>query len=286
MKLSDSSSDNSIHSSGWGYDYILSWISDATRMNRIEFENWRKITLCQKKDPQYINKYLKMLNSEENMRIKMEVLNKNKKDEFLNLLTDNEKQIIAEIVKGASFKTIPFNLGISQNTFATYMSGIYKKTKVLVNYGKRLKQTTLVEYLFNQCGFKLGDVVDVPKNDSKLKIVRPFQDDAVFQNENGIDETTIQKDKNISEQNAKIQENMLIDFGVDRILDSLKVSRDFLQGKYKKLCENLGDLLVQSSADKAQESPDYMLAHDYDDAIWGLTRAIIELENNENGNKV
>ena len=256
MKLSDSSPDNNIHSSGWGYDYILSWISDATRMNRIEFENWRKITLCQKKDPQYINKYLKILNSEENMRIKMEGLNKNKKDEFLNLLTDNEKQ------------------------------SIYKKTKVLVNYGKRLKQTTLVEYLFNQCGFKLGDVIDVPKNDSKSKIVRPFQDDAVSQNENGIDETTIQKDKNISEQNAKIQENMLIDFGVDRILDSLKVSRDFLQGKYKKLCENLGDLLVQSSADKAQESPDYMLAHDYDDAIWGLTRAIIELENNENGNKV
>ena len=53
-------------------------------MNRIEFENWRKITLCQKKDPQYINKYLKILNSEENMRIKMEGLNKNKKDEFFH----------------------------------------------------------------------------------------------------------------------------------------------------------------------------------------------------------
>ncbi len=286
MKLRNSLPNEDCSSSGWGYNYILSWISDATRMNRTEFEKWKQIALIQKKDPQYINKYLKALNCKKNMRSEMTELNNNKKIELLNILTDKEKQIIAEIVKGSSFKTIPFNLGISQNTFATYMSGIYKKTKKLVNYGQKLKQTTLVDYLFNQCGFKCVDFIDTSQDNNKSKIVSTIPNTTVKKTNKAFDDATIQKENHLPEQNIKILEQKLIDFGIDRILGSLKVSRDFLQGKYKQLCENLGDLLVQSSVDKVQESPDYMLAHDYDDAIWGLTRAIIELENNENGNKV
>ena len=35
--------------SGWGYSYILSWISDATRMTPEEFANWQCIKANLKK---------------------------------------------------------------------------------------------------------------------------------------------------------------------------------------------------------------------------------------------
>lgn len=48
----DGCGNNEIYSSnGWGYSYILSWISDATRMTPEEFANWRCIKANLKKRP-------------------------------------------------------------------------------------------------------------------------------------------------------------------------------------------------------------------------------------------
>lgn len=130
-------------------------------------------------------------------------------------------------------------------------------------------------YLFGKCGFIRGEII-IPE--STLSSAKPVRPDTVAETEKCLNKPVCEEAEKVSEQNAKVLENMLVDIDKHRILDSLKVSRDFLQGKYKKLCENLGDLLVQGSADKVKESPDYMLARDYNDAIWGLTRAIVELE--------
>lgn len=336
--------DDNYSSSGWGYSYILSWINDATRMNRQEYENWREIQTLQKKDPNFIKRYLMILKSEEKVSIKnltkiieegrrggkasgdnmkslmeagregkrggkasgenvrslMKIVkegkrasgdniknstgtgkegkkmqNINKKEELLKLLNYTEKKIIAEIVKGTDFNKIYQKVGISSKTFPCCMSGIYRKTKNIIPYGKKLKKTVLMEYLFNECRFGRGEVI-IPE--STLSSAKPVRRDTVAETEKCLNKPACGEAEKVSEQNAKVLENMLVDIGTHRILDSLKVSREFLQGKYKKLCENLGDLLVQGSADKAKESPDYMLARDYDDAIFVLKSAIKELE--------
>lgn len=146
MKSSDNLPDNKSSSSDWDYNYILSWISDATRMNKQEFENWREIKELQRLDPNFINRYLGILKSEEKVQ-KMEMQNINKKRELLNLLNDTEKKIIAEIVKGTDFDKIYQEVGISAKTFPHYMSGIYKKTRDIIPYDKRIKRTALMEYL-------------------------------------------------------------------------------------------------------------------------------------------
>lgn len=64
MKSNDNLPDDKSFSSGWGYNYILSWISDVTRMNKQEFENWREIKGLQRLDPNFINRYLGILKSE------------------------------------------------------------------------------------------------------------------------------------------------------------------------------------------------------------------------------
>ena len=73
-------------------------------------------------------------------------------------------------------------------------------------------------------------------------------------------------------------ENALVNCGIERIQDSLITVRDFLSGKYKKFCENLGDILVQGTAQMALESADYTLAKDYDNAIWVLNCSLAELK--------
>ena len=155
------------------------------------------------------------------------------------------------------------------------MSDIYRKTKNIIPYGKKLKKTVLMEYLFNECRFGRGEVI-IPE--STLSSAKPVRRDTAAETEKCLNKPVCEESEKVSEQNAKVLENMLVDIGTHRILDGLKVSRDFLQGKYKKLCETLGDLLVQGLADKAKESPDYMLARDYDDAIFVLKSAIKELE--------
>lgn len=284
LDLKDNLPDNNCTKSGWGYNYILSWISDATRMNRQEYENWREIQTLQKKDPNFIKRYLMILKSEEKVSIKnltkiieegKKMQNIDKKEELLKLLNDTEKKIITEILKGTDFNKIFQKVGISSKTFPCCMSDIYRKTKNIIPYGKKLKKTVLMEYLFNECRSGRGEVII---SESTLSSAKPVRRDTAAETEKCLNKPVCEESEKVSEQNAKVLENMLVDIGTHRILDSLKVSRDFLQGKYKKLCENLGDLLVQGSAAEAKESPDYMLAHDYNDAIWGLTRAIVELE--------
>ncbi len=297
--------DDNYSSSGWGYSYILSWINDATRMNRQEYENWREIQTLQKKDPNFIKRYLMILKSEEKVSIKnltkfieegrrggkasgeniknstetgkegKKMENIDKKEELLKLLNDTEKKIIAEIVKGTDFNKIYQKVGISSKTFPCCMSDIYRKTKNIIPYGKKLKKTVLMEYLFNECKSGRGEVI-IPE--STLSSAKPVRRDTAAETEKCLNKPVCEESEKVSEQNAKVLENMLVDIGTHRILDGLKVSRDFLQGKYKKLCETLGDLLVQGLADKAKESPDYMLARDYDDAIFVLKSAIKELE--------
>ena len=201
--------------------------------------------------------------------------NIDKKEELLKLLNDTEKKIIAEIVKGTDFNKIYQKVGISSKTFPCCMSDIYRKTKNIIPYGKKLKKTVLMEYLFNECKFGRGEVI-IPE--STLSSAKHVRRDTAAETEKCLNKPVCEESEKVSEQNEKVLENMLVDIGTHRILDGLKVSRDFLQGKYKKLCETLGDLLVQGLADKAKESPDYMLARDYDDAIFVLKSAIKELE--------
>lgn len=292
-------------------------------MNRQEYENWREIQTLQKKDPNFIKRYLMILKSEEKVSIKnltkiieegrrggkasgenvrslMKIVkegkrasgdniknstgtgkegkkmqNIDKKEELLKLLNDTEKKIIAEIVKGTDFNKIYQKVGISSKTFPCCMSDIYRKTKNIIPYGKKLKKTVLMEYLFNECRLGRGEVI-IPE--STLSSAKHVRRDTAAETEKCLNKPVCGEAEKVSEQNAKVLENMLVDIGTHRILDSLKVSRDFLHGKYKKLCETLGDLLVQGLADKAKESPDYMLARDYDDAIFVLKSAIKELE--------
>lgn len=257
-----------------GYGYIVKFISDATRMNESELCNFKYIRSLQKNNPDLIKKYLQELKKHE-VKTKMNQEENSKKTELLNLLNDTEKRIIAEIVKGTDFSEIPQKINISKTTFPCSMSDICRKTKHIISYGNKIKKSALLGYLFGQCGFIRGEVI-IPE--STLSSAKPVRPDTAAKTEKCLNNPVCEEAENVSEQNAKVLENMLVDIGTHRILDSLKVSRDFLQGKYKKLCENLGDLLVQGSAAEAKESPDYMLAHDYNDAIWGLTRAIVELE--------
>lgn len=277
MKSNDNLPDDKSFASGWGYDYILSWISDATRMNKQEFENWREIKGLQRLDPNFINRYLGILKSEEKVQ-KMEMQNINKKRELLNLLNDTEKKIIAEIVKGTDFDKIYQEVGISAKTFPCCMSDIYRKTRNLICYGKKLKKTVLIEYLFNQCGFKRGDVIDVPKDNPKSEAARSLGVNIVSQTAKTFNETTIQEDKNVSEQNLKVLENALVNCGIEHIQDSLITVRDFLRGKYKEFCERLGDTLVQGTPQMALESTDYTQAKDYDNAIGVLNCSLAELK--------
>lgn len=278
MKSSDNLPDDNYSSSGWGYSYILSWISDATRMNREEFDNWRKIKQLQRKDPDLINRYLNVLKSEQKVRNIMTEAKNNRKEELLKLLNDTEKRIIGEIIKGTDFNEIYQKVGISSTTFPCCMSDIYRKTRNLIQYGKKLKKTVLMEYLFNQCGFKRGDVIDVPKDNPKSEAARPLGVNVVSQTEKTLNEITIQEEKNILEQNAKVLENALVNCGIEQIQDSLITVRDFLSGKYKKFCENLGDILVQAAAQTALESADYARAKDYDNAIRVLNCSLAELK--------
>ena len=161
--------------SGWGYSYILSWISDATRMTPEEFANWQCIKANLKKDSQYINRYLKILENKEKERFLVETINtkstecglddehkikcnsaKEKQAELLRLFNTTQKKIIAEIVKGTPSNKIAENCGLTEASLSVSMTDIYKKTKHLIPYGNRIKKTALYSYLFNECGFADG----------------------------------------------------------------------------------------------------------------------------------
>lgn len=246
MKSSDNLPDNKSSSSDWDYSYILSWISNATRMNKQEFDNWREIKGLQRLNPNFINRYLGILKSEKKVQ-KMEMQNINKKRELLKLLNDTEKRIIAEIVKGTDFDKIYQKVGISSKTFPNCMSGIYKKTRDIIPYENRIKRTALKEYFSQESA-----------SEQKMQEAHGGGEPA--------------------EQSVKAVENKPVDFGIDGVLECLKVSRAFLEGKYKKSCEELGDLLVQSSTKAALDSQCYIQAKNYDDAIFVLRSAIKELE--------
>ena len=200
--------------------------------------------------------------------------NIDKKEELLKLLNDTEKKIIAEIVKGTDFNKIYQKVGISSKTFPCCMSGIYRKTKNIIPYGKKLKKTVLMEYLFNECRFGRGEVI-IPE--STLSSAKPVRCDTVSETEKCLNKPVCEKSEKVSEQNAKVLENMLVDLGCNRIIESLEVTCDFLRGKYRGFCEKLGDLLIQSTPQNALESTDYNQAKDYDSAIWVLTCALTEL---------
>lgn len=302
MKSSDNLPGNKSSSNDWDYNCILSWISDATRMNKEEFDNWREIKGLQRLNPNFINRYLGILKSEEKVQ-KMEMQNINKKRELLNLLNDTEKKIIAEIVKGTDFDKIYQEVGISAKTFPHCMSGIYKKTRDIIPYDKRIKRTALMEYLSQDsaseqrvkrrrgdgvadppaplmagaganeqdCGFERGEIIQVPEKLHSCQ--NPLAEDEKDLNNPDCNET-----ESILEQNAKVLENELVKCGIEHIQDSLITVRDFLRGKYKEFCEKLGDMLVQGTPQMALESTDYTQAKDYDNAIGVLNCSLAELK--------
>lgn len=268
--------DDNYPRSDWGYDYILSWISDATRMNRDEYENWRKIQTLQKKDPNFIKRYLMILKSEEKVKDIMAKQQNCKKEEFLGLLNETEKKIISEIVKGTDFNKIYQKVGISSKTFPCCMSDIYRKTKHIIPYGKKLKKTVLMEYLFGSCGFNRGD--DVLSTDNSLPSCHPNFRPADISSEVSAVSPDAEIYEDVQHNNEKVSEPELVQPGKGRIIESLEVARDFLHGKYRGFCEKLGDLLIQSTPQNALESTDYSQAKDYDNAIWVLVCALTELK--------
>ena len=306
-------SDDNYTRSDWGYDYILSWISDATRMNRDEYENWRKVQTLQKKDPNFIKRYLMILKSEEKVKDIMAKQQNCKKEEFLGLLNETEKKIISEIVKGTDFNKIYQKVGISSTTFPCCMSDIYRKTKHIIPYGKKLKKTVLMEYLFKECEFADGRSEASPDSEQiEPTVAKPHRRNSVsveqiqdsgFQRGDDLLSTdnslpschpnfrsadisskvsSVSPDAEICEDiqrnNEKVSEPELVQPGKDRIIESLEVARDFLHGKYRGFCEKLGDLLIQSTPQNALESSDYSQAKDYDNAIWVLVCALTELK--------
>lgn len=283
-------SDDNYTQSGWGYSYILSWISNATRMNRQEYENWREIQTLQKKDPNFIKRYLMILKSEEKVSIKnltkiieegKKMENIDKKEELLKLLNDTEKKIIAEIVKGTDFNKVHQKVGISSTTFPCCMSDIYRKTKHIIQYGKKLKKTVLMEYLFGSCGFNRGD--DVLSTDNSLTSCYPNFRPADISSE----VSSVSPDAvicgGIQHNNEKVSEPELVQPGKGKIIESLEVACNFLRGEYRGFCEKLGDLLIQSTPQNALESTDYSQAKDYDNAIWVLMCAITKLRKSNQG---
>ena len=175
MNIDGFGNDEIYSPSGWGYSYILSWISDATRMTPEEFANWQCIKANFKKDSQYINRYLKILENKEKERFFVETINtkstecgldeehkikcnsvKEKQAELLKLFNTTQKKIIAEIVKGTPSNKIAENCGLTEASLSVSMTDIYKKTKHLIPYGNRIKKTALYSYLFNECGFADG----------------------------------------------------------------------------------------------------------------------------------
>lgn len=154
------------------------------------------------------------------------------------------------------------------------MSDIYRKTKHIISYGNKIKKSALMGYLFGKCGFIRGEII-IPE--STLSSAKPVRPDTVAETEKCLDEPVCEESEKVSEQNAKVLENMLVDLGCNRIIESLEVTCDFLRGKYRGFCEKLGDLLIQSTPQNALESTDYNQAKDYDSAIWVLTCALTEL---------
>ncbi len=143
-----------------GYHYMCEFIEKATRMNAEEYANYKKILVLLKTNPSAIENYLKILKIEGEVKTKMsENLTKTKKKEILlGKLNQTEKKIIIELVNGTLTKDIPDKVGIAKASFATAVSTIYKKTKSIINYGKRIKMTALMNYLTNECGLKPGDL--------------------------------------------------------------------------------------------------------------------------------
>lgn len=274
-------SDDNYTQSGWGYDYILSWISDVTRMNREEYENWQEIKRLQKKDPDFIKKYLMKLQSEEKVRDIMAKQQNCKKEEFLGLLNETEKKIIAEIVKGTDFNKVHQKVGISSTTFPCCMSDIYRKTKHIIPYGKKLKKTVLMEYLFGSCGFNRGD--DVLSTNNSLPSCHPNFQPADISSEVSSVSPDAEICEGIQHNNEKVSEPELVQPGKGKIIESLEVACNFLRGEYRGFCEKLGDLLIQSTPQNALESTDYSQAKDYDNAIWVLTCAITKLRKSNQG---
>lgn len=142
------------------YQYMLDFIDKATRMNKEEFTSYKKILSLLKTNPNATENYLKILKTEGEVKTKMsENLTKTKKKEILlGKLNQTEKKIIIELVNGTLTKDIPDKVGIAKTSFAAAVSTIYKKTKSIINYGKRIKMTALMSYLTNECGLKPGDL--------------------------------------------------------------------------------------------------------------------------------
>ena len=184
MKSSDNLPDNKSSSSDWDYSYILSWISNATRMNKQEFDNWREIKGLQRLDPNFINRYLGILKSEKKVQ-KMEMQNINKKRELLKLLNDTEKRIIAEIVKGTDFDKIYQKVGISAKAFPNRMSDIYRKTKDIIPYDKRIKRTALMEYLSQDSASEQNDRFAEGARRSQTRLTQNGQERAKRRREGG-----------------------------------------------------------------------------------------------------
>ena len=285
MNIDGFGNDEIYSPSGWGYSYILSWISDATRMTREEFANWQCIKANLKKDSQYINRYLKILKTKE--RFIMKTTNtkstgcgldeehkikcnsaKEKQAELLRLFNPTQKKIIAEIVKGTPSNKIAEKCGLTEASLSVSMTEIYKKTKHLIPYGNRIKKTALYSYLFNECGFELGEIIIFSDNDIEGKSNIVAED---------IHRDTCQTPSSAHDMAAKNSEPPK-DCQTDKIIGCLKTAREFIDKKYKKYCSEIGDALVQNQNIDIFNFQSYTLAKDYDTACWVLSCAIKELK--------
>lgn len=228
-----------IHSDN-GYHYICEFIEKATRMNTEEFANYKKILTLLKTNPRAVEDYLMILKTEGEVKQKMsENLTKTRKKEvLLSKLNHTEQKIIIELVNGTQTKDIPEKVGIAKTSLAATISTIYKKTKNIINYGKRIKMTALISYLTDECGLKPGDLNILAKSNESnsinstmakaRKIVTKIRTNAV----------------KVSEQSVKKALPTVPFF--EYLNNTLMELRQGVHQEYLLLCQHLGVYLMEN----------------------------------------
>lgn len=223
-----------------GYHYMCEFIEKATRMNAEEYANYEKILVLLKTNPNAIENYLKILKTEGEVKTKMsENFTKTiKKEILLSKLNQTEQKIIIELVNGTQTKDIPGRVGIAKTSFTTVVSTIYKKTKSIINYGKRIKMTALMSYLTDECGLKSGDL-------NPLSEVLNNNSTNIAKNEIRKIVSEIKKTDTKAESKPINKTVPTVPF-LERLCNTLMKLRHDIHQEYLLLCQHLGVYLMEN----------------------------------------
>lgn len=248
------------------YAHMLDFIYQSTLMTNYERNRWVDIEYLTKNNPEILKNYFMILKTESEVRLKM-----SKREELLSLLNQTEKKIIRELIKGTPNTEIPGSVGISLSTASCALSSIYKKTKGLIEYGKKSKLPLLKKFLFSSCGFRKGDEIDIS------------EDKIVTKSEELMKSKTTEDNKN---NEANIENNTSVRIGKEvcdlndrclQIASVLNIAKRFLEGKCGDFYYSIGRILVDNPNSDLKNISVFKDAVIYKEAIEIINNSINKL---------